>query len=844
MTPALLSSWSATGLSLADHVWQSTIFAAAAALLVLALKKNQARVRYWIWLSASLKFLVPLSLLVAMGSHLGWSGGSATAPAAVAKAVEVASQPFSLTVWANSPGTERKGIEGALTIRSVPDRATSQSARPSFVVATALLVIWLAGCGTVLLARWLNWRSIARDLRTARRMESGREYDALARARQTAEIRTPVTLLSSTAVLEPAVLGFFRPTVLWPPAVSAVLEDAQLDAIFVHELSHVRRRDNLAAITHMAVEAAFWFHPLVWWLTTRLVEERERACDEAVLARGGEPRIYAEGLLKVCKCCLESPLPCVAGVTGSNLTSRIERIMAGAQANTLKLGKRLLLSAAAGLAVVGPIVVGVMNPVRIQAESSAATSLFATRGLPPSLRLLALPMAMPSASIPAIQPRSSSSAPSAPVLLIPPVQAQDQTWQDTLNHQLKNEYPTLAETIDSRAMLTLQQEVVGLCSTTPMKLFETRVRDGVARHLLSGTEKGYKLFPAGTRVWVSDGAIINDSLIGFFAFIPDMEGGESARGVRFCVANIDFEFDNDFLRTADLAAIKNAMKPVLADGPAPVMQTTATVQSPAPTQVYQIGNGVSSPVPIKQVDPQYPEEAKQAKIEGVVWLDGVVQINGTLQDIKVVKSLDTVYGLDQAAIDAAKRWTFTPGKIDGKPVLVQVRLELEFRLHKTPVAGASRVGNAQEPAATRNHPDFSGKWAVDSPVKAFIAGPGGNGPAFVPWARPSLGLVVTIKQDGDTLSVADQTAQTLVFKLDGSVSRNLVGQRGTVTVSRVTWQGSKLVILQRLGPNIDDESIPRNKIVRGISIDADKRLLVETTDGLDPTYITVYKPVN
>jgi bla regulator protein BlaR1 len=71
MTSAYLSP-------IADHLWQSTLFAGVAGLLTLALRKNRARVRHWVWLAASLKFLVPLSLLIALGSQIGWR----TAPAA------------------------------------------------------------------------------------------------------------------------------------------------------------------------------------------------------------------------------------------------------------------------------------------------------------------------------------------------------------------------------------------------------------------------------------------------------------------------------------------------------------------------------------------------------------------------------------------------------------------------------------------------------------------------------------------------------------------------------------------------------------------------------------------
>lgn len=104
------------------------------------------------------------------------------------------------------------------------------------------------------------------------------------------------------------------------------------------------------------------------------------------------------------------------------------------------------------------------------------------------------------------------------------------------------------------------------------------------------------------------------------------------------------------------------------------------VAKPAQAQVYQPGDGVKTPVIIKSVDPQYSREAMEAKIQGIVLLDAVVDRNGLLSNIKVVKSLDATLGLDQAAIDAAKKWLFKPGEKDGTPVAVQVRLEMEFRL--------------------------------------------------------------------------------------------------------------------------------------------------------------------
>ncbi len=115
------------------------------------------------------------------------------------------------------------------------------------------------------------------------------------------DMDAPIRVLSCESSLEPGVFGVFRPVLLLPAGIAHRLEPAHLRAIVAHELCHVRRRDNLAAALHMLVEALFWFHPLVWWVGARMVEERERACDEEVLRLGNQPRVYAESILKTCQ---------------------------------------------------------------------------------------------------------------------------------------------------------------------------------------------------------------------------------------------------------------------------------------------------------------------------------------------------------------------------------------------------------------------------------------------------------------------------------------------------------------------------------------------------------------
>ena len=92
------------------------------------------------------------------------------------------------------------------------------------------------------------------------------------------------------------------------------------------------------------------------------------------------------------------------------------------------------------------------------------------------------------------------------------------------------------------------------------------------------------------------------------------------------------------------------------------------------------GNGVSLPEVITEVKPQYTAEAMRAKVQGVVWLECIVMPDGSVGNVKVTKSLDSVFGLDQEAIKAARRWRFRPGTLQGEPVPVIITIELTFTL--------------------------------------------------------------------------------------------------------------------------------------------------------------------
>ena len=95
---------------------------------------------------------------------------------------------------------------------------------------------------------------------------------------------------------------------------------------------------------------------------------------------------------------------------------------------------------------------------------------------------------------------------------------------------------------------------------------------------------------------------------------------------------------------------------------------------------YHVGSGVNSPVVIREIKPQYTSEAMRAKIQGAVTVECVVRPDGTVGDAHVIHSLDATFGLDEAALAAARQWRFRPGTRLGEPVPVIITIELTFTL--------------------------------------------------------------------------------------------------------------------------------------------------------------------
>jgi hypothetical protein len=207
-----------------------------------------------------------------------------------------------------------------------------------------IAIAWLSGSAWLAL-RWLrDWRVAHEFARNAR-----------------AAAGSPSDLRIVAAAIEPSVVRVMRPVVLVPASLLEGMRPARLAAVLAHEREHIARHDILKAQLHRLVETLFWFHPLVWFVGRRLVEERERACDEAVLEQGHEASDYAAGILDVCRHCAGArPAQSISALAG-DLPRRVATILDGRPPRPLGFLKSFLLSIAAFLLAVVPLFAGTVD---------------------------------------------------------------------------------------------------------------------------------------------------------------------------------------------------------------------------------------------------------------------------------------------------------------------------------------------------------------------------------------------------------------------------------------------------------------------------------------------------
>ena len=265
--------------------------------------------------------------------------------------------------------------------RSLPADADRALPGPllSWVVAC-----WLTGASVFSLRLLCGWIAAERLRSRMARPASAEWQRILDRLKARIGVSPPVRLLVSGRVQAPAAMGWLRPIVLVPLGALAGLPAAQMEALLLHELAHIRRHDYLVHILQSAVEAVFFYHPAVWWISGHMRAERELCCDEMVVSVTGEPVLYARALAEFDLA--RRIQPAVMAANSGALADRIARLL-GQQAPSRRPTYGSGAAVTLVLLAIGACVVSAQSTVRPQFEvasvkPSSSRSIQNVRPLP------------------------------------------------------------------------------------------------------------------------------------------------------------------------------------------------------------------------------------------------------------------------------------------------------------------------------------------------------------------------------------------------------------------------------------------------------------------------------
>lgn len=308
-----------------------------AAVLVMAgladallLRRSSAAMRHLLWSVAVAALLaLPALALLAPGVRTGWL------PDWSAALSDMAARPEADLPAPPSPTPEHAAPVGtvAVTLMQVPAQPLptpapiEPPAAPSPAWLTWAILAWAAGVGLLLTPLLAGLIAVAWRVRRAASIDEPAWQALLGELRTELGISRPVRLLRARAGEAPMTWGVRHPAILLPPAADEWPQPCRR-AVLVHELAHIRRGDCLTQLLARAVRAIHWHNPLAWLAVRNLRIQRERACDDVVLACGTKASDYASHLLEIVRS-LRWPRPATMAAVAMARPSQFEgRLMA------------------------------------------------------------------------------------------------------------------------------------------------------------------------------------------------------------------------------------------------------------------------------------------------------------------------------------------------------------------------------------------------------------------------------------------------------------------------------------------------------------------------------------
>jgi len=314
--------------TLGHIVWQGALVAIATFVALKFLRSRSAQSRYVVCAASLLLMLacLPTTLMIMAGREASGASDSAsardrsemhrsglTSEMAILERLEQqlssnSSKRPESAKWEGNTGSAANFDEPAdgghwrsqgTEFQHSSDHGETRASGGSITVAVAVSGAYLLGvllmAGRLFLAAWGGQR-LRRDANAVTQADL---TVSIHRAANDLSMHRVPLIAIARRVSSPVVIGFLRPIILLPVTVSSGLTPDQFRAVISHELAHIRRHDHIVLLFQRLIEALLFFHPAVWIISRRMRIERERCCDDAVLAAGTQRMTYVQSLLRV-----------------------------------------------------------------------------------------------------------------------------------------------------------------------------------------------------------------------------------------------------------------------------------------------------------------------------------------------------------------------------------------------------------------------------------------------------------------------------------------------------------------------------------------------------------------
>ncbi|MBN2582150.1 MAG: M48 family metalloprotease [Planctomycetes bacterium] len=329
------------GWAIIHSLWQGAAVALLLALVLHALRRRGAQARY---LAACAALAAMVVLPVVTASLVSpQPAAQALAPVDAQLAVDLPADPGDAMPPRGAPAFAAQP-DNALAPAPPRPQAAASVARPAprapaptrwydgldrliEPALPALAAMWLVGVAAMSLWHGFGWIHLHRTKRRGSRPASRSLQDVCRRLAHQLRVSRPVRLLESAVVAAPVVVGWLRPVILMPVGAVTGLTPAQLEAVLAHELAHIRRYDCLVRLAMAVVETLLFYHPAVWWISSRVRDEAEHCCDEMAVAVCGNRRVYATALARAAELGRRPRPRLAAAADGGRLLPRIRRIL-------------------------------------------------------------------------------------------------------------------------------------------------------------------------------------------------------------------------------------------------------------------------------------------------------------------------------------------------------------------------------------------------------------------------------------------------------------------------------------------------------------------------------------